>query len=150
MTILETGAPPITRVRVLTGDDADPARRGSKTVIAFSDCRYYCPDAATVERCVEHLRASDERLRSRPEEQMLWDWQCTYFEADTDNTNGGGTVILGVSWYDRAFFDDRRDAWFGAMHTRIYTEIGVPMEDVTVEHWLALEVAQWKAEPQSA
>ncbi|MBZ6475404.1 hypothetical protein [Streptomyces griseocarneus] len=148
--MLETGAPPITRVRVLTGDDADPTRRGSKTVIAFSDCRYYCPDAATVERCVEHLRASDERLRSRPEEQMLWDWQCTYFEADTANASGGGTVILGVSWYERAFFDDRRDAWFGAMHTRIYKEIGVPMEDVTVEHWLALEVARWKAEPQSA
>ncbi|MEU8581083.1 hypothetical protein [Streptomyces abikoensis] len=150
MTILETGASPITRVRVLTGDDADPARKGSKTVIAFSDCRYYCPDAATVERCVDHLRASDERLRSRPEEQMLWDWQCTYFEADTGNANGGGTVILGVSWYDRAFFDDRRDAWFGAMHTLIYKEIGVPMEDVTVEHWLALEAAQWKPEPQSA
>uniref|UniRef100_A0AAU2V5C8 Uncharacterized protein n=1 Tax=Streptomyces sp. NBC_00003 TaxID=2903608 RepID=A0AAU2V5C8_9ACTN len=60
------------RIRgVLVGEDADPARRGSKKVVAFSGCRYYCPDAATVERCVEHLRASDDRLRSRPEEQML-------------------------------------------------------------------------------
>ncbi|MFJ3975632.1 hypothetical protein [Streptomyces sp. NPDC090021] len=150
MTILETSAPPITRVRVLTGEDVDPARRGSKSVVAFSDCRYYCPDAATVERCIEHLRASDERLRSRPNEQMLWDWECTYFEADPDNENGGGTVLLGVAWYDRAFFDDRRGAWFGAMHTRIYREIGVPFENVTVEHWLALAAAEWKPEAVAA
>ncbi|WP_262508509.1 carbohydrate kinase family protein [Streptomyces spongiicola] len=97
-----------------------------------------------------HLRASDERLRSRPDEQMLWDWECTYFEADPDDENGGGTVLLGVAWYDRAFFDDRRGAWFGAMHTRIYQEIGVPFEHVTVEHWLALDAAEWKPEAPAA
>ncbi|QEU97396.1 hypothetical protein CP970_17585 [Streptomyces kanamyceticus] len=118
--------------------------------MAFSDCRYYCPDAATVERCIAHLRDSDDRLRSRPEEQMLWDWECTYFEADPDNRNGGGTIILGVAWYDRPFFDDRRGAWFGAMHNRIYGEIGVPFENITVQHWLALEAAQWKPGPQPA
>ena len=51
-------ARPVTRIRVLTGEDDDDDRRGSKTVIARSDCRYYCPDAATAARCIDALRAS--------------------------------------------------------------------------------------------
>ena len=91
---------PVTRIRVLTGEDDDGTRRGTKTVIARSESRYYCPDAATVARCIEALRDSDERLRSRPEELMLWDWESTYLEPELDNPAGGGTVLLGVAWYD--------------------------------------------------
>jgi hypothetical protein len=69
---------------------------------------------------------------------MLWDWKCTYFEPEQGNPNGGGAVLLGVAWYDQAFFDERRDAWFGAMHQRIYAELGIPMDDITVEHWTRL------------
>lgn len=42
------------------------------------------------------------------------------------------------AWFDQAFFDDRRDAWFGAMHTRIYQGLGIPLDNVTVTHWTAL------------
>ncbi|MGH3899495.1 MAG: hypothetical protein ACRDTA_14890, partial [Pseudonocardiaceae bacterium] len=96
--MLESTEGIVTRVRVLTGSDADPVRLAGKVPIAKSDCTYYCPDAATAQRCIAALRESDERLRSRPEEQMLWDWECTYFEAEPGNPNGGGTVILGVAW----------------------------------------------------
>ena len=141
MNILESLATTdaVTRVRVLTGEDDDVARRNGKTPIARSECTYYCPDAATAERCIQSLRDSDERLRSRPEEQMLWDWQSTYWEAEIGNENGGGTVLLGVAWYDQQFFDDRRGAWFGTMHRRIYQQLGIPMEDITVTHWTLLK-----------
>jgi hypothetical protein len=133
---LEQDAP--TRIRVLTGEDADADRRGDKHVLARSECTYYCPDEATARRCIEALRESDERLRSRPDELMLWDWECTYFEAESDNPNGGGTVILGVAWYDQEFFDERRDAWFGRMHQEIYKRLGIPLENITVDHWVRL------------
>lgn len=68
---------------------------------------------------------------------MLWDWEDTWFEAEPGNPAGGGTVILGVDWFDTAFFDERRDAWFGRMHTRIYADLGIPMDDITVTHWKA-------------
>ena len=141
MSILESLATQgaVTRVRVLTGEDVDAARRNGKTPIARSECVYYCPDAATAERCIQSLRESDERLRSRPEEQMLWDWESTYWEAEADNPNGGGSVLLGVAWYEQAFFDDRRGAWFGAMHQRIYKDLGIPMENITVTHWTLLK-----------
>jgi hypothetical protein len=133
---LDQDAP--TRVRVLGGEDTDAARRGDKKPLARSECTYYCPDEDTARRCIAALEESDKRLRERPEELMLWDWQATYFEAEKGNRHGGGTVILGVAWYDRAFFDERRDAWFGTMHQRIYQQLGIPLENITVEHWLRL------------
>lgn len=51
-----------------------------------------------------------------------------------DNANGGGTVILGVVWYDEEFFTDRRDAWLGVMHQRIYKDLGIPLENIEVSH----------------
>ncbi|MEO7195009.1 MAG: hypothetical protein ABIZ05_09320 [Pseudonocardiaceae bacterium] len=137
MNVLESTEGMVTRVRVLTGSDADPVRLAGKVPIAKSDCTYYCPDAATAERCIAALRKSDERLRTRPEEQMLWDWECTYFEAEPGNPHGGGTVVLGVAWFDQAFFEDRCDAWCGAIHTHFYQQIGIPLEAVTVTHWTA-------------
>lgn len=134
-TMYEAPDKAVTRVRVLIGEDADAARRGGKKPIARSDCRYYCPDAVTVERCVEAIRESDERLRARPEEMMLWDWECTYFEADPDDERGGGSILLGVAWYDPEFYNERRDAGFGYMHKRIYSKIGVALENIEVVHW---------------
>jgi hypothetical protein len=125
----------VTRVRVLIGEDEDITRRGSKKLIAWSDCRYYCPDAATACCCIQALRESDERLRARPEELMLWDWQSTFFQADPASPDGGGTVLLGVAWYDEEFYTERRDAWFGAMHKRAYARIGVALDNITVTHW---------------
>lgn len=143
--LIDNGQTPVTRIRVIVGESDDPGRRGDKTVIAFSDCRYFCPDEETLVRCVEHIKASDERLRSRPQEQMLWDWDTTWMQYnDPDDPSKGGIVFLGVAWYDRDFFDDRKDAWFGRMHTREYQEIGVPLEEVTVQHYLAAELAQWR------
>lgn len=138
-TTLPTGLVPdstLTRVRVLTGEDADIARRAGKTVVARSDCSYYCPDAATVARCIQALQDSDERLRRRPAELMLWDWQSTFFEPDPDNHAGGGTILLGVAWYDREFYAERHNSWLGALHKRAYAAIGVSLGDITVTHWL--------------
>ncbi|MFH8260615.1 hypothetical protein [Streptomyces roseolus] len=123
------------RVRVLNGEDTDAARRGDKKPVVRSECTYYCPDEATARRCIEALEESDRRLRERPDELMLWDWQATYFEAEQGNANGGGTVILGVAWYNEEFFTDRRDAWFGVMHQRIYKDLGIPLENIEVSHW---------------
>jgi hypothetical protein len=136
--LLESATDLVTRIRVLTGSDADPVRLAGKVPIGRSDCSYYCPDAATAGKCIEALRASGERLRSRPAEQMLWDWGSTWFEPEPGNPGGGGTVFLGVAWFDQEFFDERRDAWLGRMHTRIYADLGIPLEDITVTHWAAI------------
>lgn len=35
------------------------------------------------------------------------------------NPNGGGTVILGVAWYDAPFFEDRKEAWRNGGEARV-------------------------------
>ncbi|MEV0759595.1 hypothetical protein [Nocardia sp. NPDC050435] len=127
---------PITRIRVLVGEGPGTPRRGDKALYAMSDCRFECPTAEIAERTVAALAESDEKLRNRPEELMLWDWANTYWEADPDNPHGGGTVILGVAWYDQAFYQERREATFGTMHKRIYERIGLPVEGISVTHYL--------------
>lgn len=79
------------RVRVLSGEDNDVELQAGKRPLFRSECTYYCPDEATARRCIEALAESDKRLRERPEELMLWDWQSTYLEAEQNNPNGGGT-----------------------------------------------------------
>jgi hypothetical protein len=130
-------APPGAAVRfmVLVGEDADAGRRGDKQAIAMSDCRFHCPDGATANKVIEALRDSDEKLRSRPEELMLWDWRSTWFEARLNDPNGAGTVILGVAWYDLEFYTERRGAAFSVMHKRIYEKLGLPLENIEVTHY---------------
>lgn len=112
--------------------------------------RNTCPDWATLEKCVEAIRVSDERLRARPDELMLWDWDTTWVQFDNQDNPmaGGGLVFLGVAWYSPEFFDERSGAWFGMMHKRIYQQIGVPLGEVTVQHFLAAERAAWKPQLQ--
>jgi hypothetical protein len=102
----------------------------------MSTCRFACPDPDTLQRCVEAIRKSDEHLRNRPEEMMLWDWQSTFVEMvgnEPDET--GATVILGVAWYDEDFFRDKREAHLDSMHRTMYEAIGLTAGSIEVTHW---------------
>jgi hypothetical protein len=125
----------VTRELVLVGEDGDPRRRGDKNVIAMSQCRFDCPDEETLRECVSAIRRSDEHLRNRPEEMMLWDWQNTQVERLEGRSDGGGTVLLGVAWYDRDFFSRKREAHMDRMHRAMYEQIGLPPDSITVTHW---------------
>lgn len=114
----------------------DPARRGEKMVVARSECRFTCLDRATLDRCIEQIRISDEHLKNRPAERMLWDWQTTVVETDeSSDFSAGATVILGVAWYDEDFFQQNHDAYTNRSHLLKYLNIGLLPGAVTVTHW---------------
>ena len=131
----------LTLTRVLVGEDQDAGRRGGKQLIAKSECRFACPDKITLDKCVEQIRISDEHLRSRPEDMILWDWQSTYVEVDEDSSNGSGTVVLGVAWYNQEFFDERRNSYANPSHLAKYLDIGLPPGAITVSHWKLMDSA---------
>ncbi|MEU6582799.1 hypothetical protein [Nocardia sp. NPDC046763] len=127
---------PETMVRVLVGEGPGTPRRGSKVLFAKSECSYYCRTAELAARVIDALRESDERLRSRPQELMLWDWQHTWFKPELGSETGAGHVVLGVAWYDQQFYAERRGAYLSRMHTLIYDDLGLTVDDVTVTHYL--------------
>ncbi|GGN99817.1 hypothetical protein GCM10010112_93950 [Actinoplanes lobatus] len=142
-----SGPTPRTRTQVLTGESSDPARRGDKKVVAFSDCRYRCADFATLVRCVDAIKDSDDKLRARPDDLMLWDWDDTHVQFDNpdDPRSGGGIVFLGVAWYDMEFFTERGGAGFSRMHRKVYELIGIPEDAITIQHFLCADVARFTA-----
>ncbi|WP_218021458.1 hypothetical protein [Nocardia acidivorans] len=134
-------ASPVTLVRVLEGEGPGTPRRGNKVLFAKSECSYYCRTAEIAAAVIDALRQSDDKLRNRPEELMLWDWQSTWFKVDPDCGTGGGWVLLGVAWYDPEFYADRAGAYLSVMHRRIYDMLGLTVEDVEVVHYL-VDIAQ--------
>lgn len=76
--------------------------------------------------CVKLLRWSDERLRARPEIAILWDWNRTFRE--------GMTISFGVNWYDRDFYERRKDAFKEANHVRFYAMFGASIDSLHMRH----------------
>lgn len=118
--------------RVFTGEDVDPARRGSKQLVARSECTFDCKDEDTLDRCIEAIKQSDEALRNNPKKAAMYDWQSPLVVRRPD---GGGELTLGVAWYDEAFFDAKHDVYLNPLHHNIFGEIGIEPDGVAISHW---------------
>ncbi|MEV0899639.1 hypothetical protein [Actinoplanes sp. NPDC049802] len=55
-----------------------------------------------------------------------------------------------MSWYNQEFFTERNSAGEGFMHKWIYQQIGVLLEEITIQHFLAAEAATFTAQHEVA
>ena len=97
-----------------------------KTVVALSEVEIRLSSENNRDRCLKHLEESDRRFSqivSNP-----WDWQSV--------RTHGLTVRFAVEWYDLKFFDQRRGAFQDNDHVAMYSNFGVTLDDLTVEHFL--------------
>ncbi|MGK5728908.1 hypothetical protein [Streptomyces sp. URMC 124] len=120
---------PVTRELVLLGEET-PGRRGDKSIVAESRCEITLTTNEALERCVEALRASDERLAQQPTSR--YDWRRTWVER---SSAGGGKVLFNVAWYDTEFFDEKKDTFLKPDHLAMYAHIGADEGSVSVSHW---------------
>src|ERR1700685_940951 len=100
------------RVMILAGTEGGHGRKPyaiTKIEINFDNER-------DLRNCVRMLRWSDERLRARPDQMILWDWNKSFRE--------GMNIYFGVAWYDRAFFERRKDAFKEPNHLGYYAMFG--------------------------
>jgi hypothetical protein len=118
--------------QVYPGEDLDPARRGSKTLVARSECAFDCKDDETLDRCVEAIKKSDENLRKRPQQSALYDWQ-TFRVAR--RPAGGGVLTLGVAWYDEEFFNSKHEVYLNRLHHNMFDHIGIEAGGISISHW---------------
>ncbi|WP_334026510.1 hypothetical protein [Nocardia terpenica] len=125
----------VTRVRVLVGEDADAARRGDKKPIALSQCKYYCANEAVAVRCIEVLRDSDERLRARPEELMLWDCRARSGSPNAATTTAVAQCFSASPGTTTTSTPTAGTHGSAPCTPRIYTTLGIPLDDIEVTHY---------------
>lgn len=94
-----SGPPKIERILLLDPKEERWKRDPSHKLVAVTFCEITFDNEKDLQKCVEALRESDERLKQRPDEWLLWDWTRTYRE--------GMKILFGVNWYDLDFFNAR-------------------------------------------
>lgn len=91
-------------------------------------------DKQSMQICLEKLEESDRRLAAGPKTGGNgYDWQFVLAEECSDGTS---RVHFGVTWFDRDFFDKKKDVFTNDQHAGIFSQFGVSLEDVEVDHWL--------------
>src|SRR5687768_16306694 len=98
------------RVMILAGTESGAKRKA----YAITQVSIDFEDEDKLRQCVRMLRWSDDRLRARPEQMLLWEWNRSFRD--------GMTIQFGVAWYDREFFERRKDAFKEAGHIAYYAQ----------------------------
>jgi hypothetical protein len=111
--------------RVLLLEPENPPRR-PEDLIARTKCEITFDNGEDLQKCVDALRASDEELKRRPESLRAWEWTITYRESMT--------IHFGVNWYDRDFFERRKDAFRSDRHVEMFKAFGATPDRFKVDH----------------
>ncbi|MEJ7732078.1 MAG: hypothetical protein WKG00_23065 [Polyangiaceae bacterium] len=99
-----------------------------RTLYAQTSVSIVLNDGVNRQKCIDALIQSDIELRKRPDSYKLWEWDVTHVV--------GNTVFFGVSWYDRSFFDSRKNAFLNTAHQGYYAAFGATAGNFTVRHAL--------------
>lgn len=113
------------RIKVLDGEV-----RPGKTIVAESVCEIYFEDADNdnLQKCISEIRKSGARNALKAD--GTYDWQSTYIE----DTEKGQKVIFGVAWYDKDFFEDKKDVYLNPLHVKQFAKFGKTPTKVDVSH----------------
>lgn len=111
------------RVMILSGTE----RPDDKQRVPYAETRVVIEfdDEESLRTCVRLLRWSDDRLRARTDQVLLWNWDSTHRE--------GMTIRFGVLWYDRDFFEQRKDAFKDESHQGYFSHFGANASDFKME-----------------
>lgn len=114
---------------VTPGAESGRRQAQGKKVYAWSQVEVQLHSKKDLDVCIAHLKESDRRfeLNSR----NPWDWSIASYK--------GNTVRFGVEWYDKDFFEERKEAYLNPKHTVMYSHFGATVNDFTVVHYLTKE-----------
>jgi hypothetical protein len=112
------------RVMILSGTEGPYA--GKRAPYAVTKVRIDFDNERDLRTCVRLLRWSDDRLRARPELLLAWEWERTFRE--------GMRIEFGVAWYDRTFFEKRKDAFAEPGHLQYYAHFGATPDRLKMTH----------------
>ena len=112
------------RVMILAGTEMEGNRRRKPYAVTKVEISFDNEEA--LRTCVRLLRWSDDRLRARPDQLILWEWASSFREKMT--------IYFGVAWYDREFYEKRKNAFMEPQHANYYAYFGAKPEDFKMKH----------------
>ena len=112
------------RVMILSGTES-PENKARKPY-ALTKVTISFDNENDLRNCVRMLRWSDDRLRARPDQLILWNWESSFRE--------GMTIYFGVAWYNEAFFERRKEAFMEPQHADYYAMFGAKPSDFKMTH----------------
>lgn len=96
---------------------------GDQTPYARTEVSIDFEDEKDLRRCVRLLRWSDERLRALGS-SIAWSWDKT--------VRDGMNIKFAVNWYDKDFYEQRRDAFRDKAHLSYFKMFGKAASDMQV------------------
>jgi hypothetical protein len=97
---------------------------------ARSHVSFEIPDDIDFERCLNDLRLFSAVLRTRKDEDVHYGWDNIYFSKISR------TVVFDIIWYDKDFYEKRKNAYKSKLHERVLERFSLKPTDIRVEHLL--------------
>jgi len=72
-------------------------------------------------RCARMLQWSDERMRSKDNPRIMWEWKKSFRE--------GMKVEFSVAWYSEEFFEEHRTSYKDRNHQEYFKKFGLSVAD---------------------
>jgi len=101
---------------------------GKRRAVATSKIAITFDNDANLKACVSALQVSDVALALKGDSMYVWELV----------TVTGNTIMFGVSWYDKEYFDAKRDAFTSKEHSRIFEQFGATADDFFVQHFVSI------------
>lgn len=100
--------------------------RTGATLVAVSKCALLLKSTNFIEPCERAFIEFEEILRERPDEEIKYEWENVY-RRDL-------RVTFDVNWYDREFFEDRKNAYRVGPHAFAFQRFGAVADDFVLRH----------------
>jgi len=94
--------------------------------VAISRCSVEVADHEAAERCVTALIQFERYLRKRPDDATFYEW--------ANIRRRGNRFDFDIYWYDRRFFEERKEAYKVGAHALAFQRFGTTPSDFSVQH----------------
>ena len=111
-------------VLILKGGDF--ADRTSARPCVISRCELRLKSEEMITECEKSFIQFEEILRRRLDSEIKYEWANVY--------RAGLVVTFDVNWYDRRFFEERKDAYKVGPHPFAFQRFGAVAEDFEIHH----------------
>lgn len=114
----------MTRKLIVRGGDF--RRRTGVSVIVVTRCSLQLRSSAYVDSCEQAFIQFEKILRDRKDHEIKYEWENVYRQ--------GLRVTFNVNWYDKVFFEDRKNAYLVGPHAFVFQRFGAVANDFKIRH----------------